>query len=61
MFKAVASGHINDIVLLFGVVFVVAGVAFKMGAVPFHMWVPDVYQGAPTSVTLYIATVSNLG
>ncbi|CAM2177993.1 NADH-quinone oxidoreductase subunit N [Paraburkholderia sacchari] len=52
VFKAVASGHINDIVLLFGVVFIVAGVAFKMGAVPFHMWVPDVYQGAPTAMTL---------
>ncbi|PXW22638.1 NADH dehydrogenase subunit N [Paraburkholderia caballeronis] len=50
--KAIASGHINDVVLLFGVVFVVAGVAFKMGAVPFHMWVPDVYQGAPTAMTL---------
>ncbi|QGZ61053.1 NADH-quinone oxidoreductase subunit NuoN [Paraburkholderia acidisoli] len=52
VFKAIASGHINDIVLLFGVVFIVAGVAFKMGAVPFHMWVPDVYQGAPTAMTL---------
>ncbi|MEM5328972.1 NADH-quinone oxidoreductase subunit NuoN [Paraburkholderia sp. JHI2823] len=52
VFKAVASGHINDVVLLFGVVFIVAGVAFKMGAVPFHMWVPDVYQGAPTAMTL---------
>jgi NADH-quinone oxidoreductase subunit N len=52
VFKAVASGHINDVVLLFGVVFIVAGVAFKMGAVPFHMWVPDVYQGAPTPMTL---------
>lgn len=50
--KAIASGHINEIVLLFGVVFIVAGVAFKMGAVPFHMWVPDVYQGAPTAMTL---------
>ncbi|SAK62432.1 NADH dehydrogenase subunit N [Caballeronia hypogeia] len=50
--KAVASGHINDAVLLFGVIFIVAGVAFKMGAVPFHMWVPDVYQGAPTAMTL---------
>jgi NADH-quinone oxidoreductase subunit N len=50
--KAIASGHINDAVLLFGVIFVVAGVAFKMGAVPFHMWVPDVYQGAPTAMTL---------
>jgi NADH-quinone oxidoreductase subunit N len=39
-------------VLLFGVIFVVAGIAFKMGAVPFHMWVPDVYHGAPTAMTL---------
>ncbi|WJF91580.1 NADH-quinone oxidoreductase subunit NuoN [Paraburkholderia bonniea] len=52
--KAVASGRINDAVLLFGVIFVVAGVAFKMGAVPFHMWVPDVYQGAPTAMTLMV-------
>ena len=47
--------------LIIGVAFVVAAIAFKFGAVPFHMWVPDVYQGAPTSVTLYIATVSTLG
>ncbi|MEX3930885.1 NADH-quinone oxidoreductase subunit NuoN [Paraburkholderia phymatum] len=52
--KAVASGRINDVVLLFGVIFIVAGVAFKMGAVPFHMWVPDVYQGAPTAMTLIV-------
>ena len=38
--------------LLFGLAFLMAGIAFKFGAVPFHMWVPDVYQGAPTSVTL---------
>ena len=50
--KAIASGRINYTVLLFGVIFIVAGVAFKMGAVPFHMWVPDVYQGAPTAMTL---------
>jgi NADH-quinone oxidoreductase subunit N len=50
-----------DAALIIGVAFVVAAIAFKFGAVPFHMWVPDVYQGAPTSVTLYIATVSNLG
>ncbi len=47
--------------LIIGVAFVVVAIAFKFGAVPFHMWVPDVYQGAPTCVTLYIATVSNLG
>jgi NADH-quinone oxidoreductase subunit N len=50
-----------DAALIIGVAFVVAAIAFKFGAVPFHMWVPDVYQGAPTSVTLFIATVSNLG
>jgi NADH-quinone oxidoreductase subunit N len=46
--------RINKEVLTFGVVFIVAGLGFKLGAVPFHMWVPDVYQGAPTSVTLLI-------
>ena len=50
-----------DAALMIGIAFVVVAIAFKFGAVPFHMWVPDVYQGAPTSVTLYIATVSNLG
>jgi NADH-quinone oxidoreductase subunit N len=52
VFTAVASGRINYAVLLFGVIFIVAAVAFKMGAVPFHMWVPDVYHGAPTAMTL---------
>jgi NADH-quinone oxidoreductase subunit N len=47
--------------LVIGVAFVVVAIAFKFGAVPFHMWVPDVYEGAPTSVTLYVATVSGLG
>jgi NADH-quinone oxidoreductase subunit N len=50
-----------DLGFIIGVTFVVAAIAFKFGAVPFHMWVPDVYQGAPTSVTMFIATVSNLG
>lgn len=44
------------LVLLFGLVFLVVGVAFKLGAVPFHMWIPDVYQGAPTAVTLFIGS-----
>lgn len=44
-------------VLIMGLVFVVAGLAFKFGAVPFHMWVPDVYQGSPTSITLLIGSV----
>ncbi len=52
----------SDVVGLWvGLAFMVAGVAFKFGAVPFHMWVPDVYDGAPTSVTLYIGTAPKLG
>ena len=54
VFEQIATGRINHQVLSFGLVFVVAGLAFKLGAVPFHMWVPDVYQGAPTAVTLLI-------
>ena len=54
VFKAIGTGQINKSVLVFGVVFVVAGLGFKLGVVPFHMWVPDVYQGAPTAVTLLI-------
>jgi NADH-quinone oxidoreductase subunit N len=50
----------DDVVLIFGMVFVVVGIAFKVGAVPFHMWLPDVYHGAPTSVTLYIGTAPKL-
>ncbi|MBL8286624.1 MAG: NADH-quinone oxidoreductase subunit NuoN [Rubrivivax sp.] len=53
-FEQIATGRINREVLVFGIVFVVAGLGFKLGAVPFHMWVPDVYQGAPTAVTLLI-------
>ena len=60
VFKAVASGQIKHQVLVFGVVFVVAGLAFKFGAVPFHMWLPDVYEGAPTAVTLMIGGAPKL-
>ena len=60
VFKAVASGQVKHQVLVFGVVFVVAGMAFKFGAVPFHMWIPDVYEGAPTSVTLIIGSAPKL-
>jgi NADH-quinone oxidoreductase subunit N len=60
VFKAIASGQINQAVLVLGIVFVVAGLAFKLGAVPFHMWIPDVYQGAPTAVTLMIAGAPKL-
>ncbi len=47
-------------VLVFGLVFVVIGIAFKFGAVPFHMWVPDVYQGAPTPVTLFVGSAPKI-
>jgi len=60
VFDAIATGRINKDVLTFGVVFVVAGLAFKLGAVPFHMWIPDVYHGAPTPVTLLIAGAPKL-
>jgi NADH-quinone oxidoreductase subunit N len=60
VFKAVASGQIKHQVLVFGLVFVVAGLAFKLGVVPFHMWIPDVYQGAPTAVTLMIGGAPKL-
>jgi NADH-quinone oxidoreductase subunit N len=46
--------------LLFAVSFVIVGLAFKLGAAPFHMWLPDVYHGAPSSVTLYIGTISKI-
>lgn len=49
-----ASGQADRLIMVFGTVFLVAGLAFKLGAVPFHMWVPDVYQGAPTAMTLLI-------
>ena len=52
--QASVLGTANHNILIFGIVFVVAGLAFKLGAVPFHMWVPDVYQGSPTAVTLLL-------
>lgn len=55
VFNVVSSGAPNQQVLTFAIVFIVAGLAFKMGAAPFHMWIPDVYHGAPTPVTLLIA------
>lgn len=58
--KVTASGTVNKTVLVFGVVFVVAGLAFKLGVVPFHMWVPDVYEGAPTAVTLLLGGAPKL-
>lgn len=60
MAEIIASGKADPVVLSFGVVFVVIGLAFKLGAVPFHMWAPDVYQGAPTAVTMYLGTIPKL-
>jgi len=58
--EAIQTGGLNDTVMSFGLVFLVIGVAFKLGAVPFHMWLPDVYHGAPTAVTLFIATTPKI-
>jgi NADH-quinone oxidoreductase subunit N len=61
MVDKIAAGQVSEAVLVFGLVFVVAGIAFKFGAVPFHMWLPDVYQGTTTVATLFIATGPKLG
>lgn len=58
--KASASATANKTILVFGIVFLVAGLAFKLGVVPFHMWVPDVYHGAPTAVTLLLGGAPKL-
>ncbi len=54
------TGQANQTILVFGLVFLVSGIAFKLGVVPFHMWIPDVYHGAPTAVALLIATAPKL-
>lgn len=56
----IAAANDTDLVLELGVVFVIVGLAFKLGAVPFHMWIPDVYHGAPTAITLFIATAPKI-
>ena len=55
-----SSGETPQVAALLGLAFVIVGVAFKFGAVPFHMWLPDVYQGARTPVTLFISTAPKL-
>jgi len=50
----------DSLLLTFGLVFIVVGVAFKLGVVPMHMWVPDVYHGAPLAITLFIGTVPKI-
>jgi NADH-quinone oxidoreductase subunit N len=57
---SVAASADKHMILVFGLVFLVAGMAFKLGVVPFHMWVPDVYQGAPTAVTLLLGGAPKL-
>jgi NADH-quinone oxidoreductase subunit N len=57
---AVHNGLVGNIGLVFGIAFLIVGVGFKFGAVPFHMWIPDVYEGSPTCVTVFIGTASKL-
>ncbi len=59
--QALAGGMSDNLMLSFGLAFMVVGIAFKLGAVPFHMWLPDVYQGAPAAVTLLISSLPKLG
>ena len=58
--QALQQGTELRIPLVFGIVFIVSGLAFKLGAVPFHMWVPDVYHGAPTAMTLFIGSAPKI-
>jgi NADH-quinone oxidoreductase subunit N len=58
--EAVRSSYAGNIGLIFGVAFLIVGIGFKLGAVPFHMWLPDVYEGSPTCVTVFIGTASKL-
>ena len=57
---AISTQGSNDLLLIFGLVFVVVGIAFKFGVVPFHMWIPDVYEGAPVATTLLISSIPKL-
>lgn len=58
--QSIQLGGLDNTVLSFGLVFLIIGLGFKLGAVPFHMWLPDVYHGAPTAVTLFIATAPKI-
>lgn len=57
---AIQGMQSDDVMLMLGLIFIVVGLGFKLGVVPFHMWIPDIYQGAPTSVVLFIATAPKL-
>jgi NADH-quinone oxidoreductase subunit N len=58
--RQVAVRGVDDVILVFGLVFLIVGLAFKLGVVPFHMWIPDVYDGAPAAVTLFIAAIPKM-
>ena len=58
--QVIQHGAANKQLLVFGLAFIVAGLAFKLGAAPFHMWVPDVYHGAPTAMTMFVGTAPKL-
>ena len=57
---AIRGGTDNHQILVIGLVFIVAGISFKLSAAPFHMWAPDVHQGAPTAITLFIGSAPKL-
>jgi NADH-quinone oxidoreductase subunit N len=58
--EAIPQAQEHQTILIFGLVFIVVGLAFKLGAVPFHVWIPDVYEGAPSAVTLFIASAPKI-
>ena len=58
--SAITGQQTNWMIMVLGIVFVVCGIAFKLGAVPFHMWLPDVFEGVPTAVTLLIGGAPKL-
>jgi NADH-quinone oxidoreductase subunit N len=58
--QLISEGSVIGVVLVFGLVFIVAGIGFELGVVPFHMWVPDVYEGAPSAVTLFVSSVPKI-
>jgi len=60
MADVIANGSADRVILVFALVFIISGIGFKLGAVPFHMWVPDVYQGAPTAVALFVSSAPKL-
>jgi NADH-quinone oxidoreductase subunit N len=58
--RVASANHVHQLTLIYGLVFLIAGIAFKFGAAPFHMWVPDVYDGAPTSVTMLVGSAPKI-